>query len=128
MATRDEWLGWLRHWYGEDVVEDKHVGCLHCLARGKMLFQWHDRFEPPAEIARAFDHYHLWRVGSEPLVLVTQPYHCGHETLRALLDYCDAHGLELELNELASVHNPGGCVPILLWNRAAKEKFYRDQG
>ena len=130
--ARTAWITMLHTRYGPDVVEAK-LECLHCLTRGKMLFQFHMVSHEHARIAHeiglgfhantVIDHYSLWRIGPEPLVFVTQPYHVTHDDLRGMLAYCDAHGLELELDQWAAFHYPSGVVGIAIWNRAVRAKY-----
>lgn len=125
------WLETLRHWYGDEVVQSRDA-CFHCLARGKVLHQWHEESGMrlggvPKGAESAFDHTSLWRIGNEPLAFVTQPYHFRHETMRTLLDYCDQHGLEMEIDEAASFHYHGHCVPIVIYHRATREKYTHDR-
>lgn len=127
VGNSQEWEATLRRWYGDEVVRAAH-DCLHCLARGSMLFQWHAEMARPRLVCdcEAFDHFSLWRIGREPLVFVTQPYGIRHEDMRKLLNFCDTNGLELEIDERAAYHLPGSVVGITLWNRAVRQKYRRD--
>lgn len=118
---------WLRRCFGEGVKKSAKR-CLHCFERGKINSRFHEeeihqnRHLPCKSRWEIFDHLVLYRIGNEPLVLITQPYHFEHDMARALLDWCDEHGFEMQVTEYASFHYPAACVPIEIWNCKARDK------
>ena len=74
---------------------------------------WHNR--PPGVPDRlpGADHDGLWLRDGKPWAWTTQPYGLRHECLRAMLDFCDAHDLEMTVSG-GSWHFLGSTVLVVI--------------
>lgn len=64
------------------------------------------------------DHDGLWIRDGRPWAWTTQPYDLDHESLRGMLAFCDAHGLEMTVSG-SSWHFLGRTVLVVIKRREA---------
>jgi hypothetical protein len=59
------------------------------------------------ELGRSLaDHISRWRTAEGGWALVLQPYHFEVEHMRAIVELCERHGFEAEIDPLANWHHP----------------------
>ncbi len=63
--------------------------------------------EPPAT-----DHASLWNKNGKPEMFVSQPYGISWRQLRAIVAFCEAHGLEVSIDARGSWHFPGRTLRV----------------
>jgi hypothetical protein len=71
----------------------------------------------------AGDHVKVWRKKGAPVTLTSEPYEVDVEGMRALVAFCDAHGLSATLTA-GSVHFPSHCLLVVLQHKGEGEEHH----
>jgi hypothetical protein len=71
----------------------------------------------------AGDHVKRWRKKGGPDTLTSEPYEIGVEGMRALVAFCDKHGLNATLTA-GSVHFPSHCLLVVLQRKGEGEEHH----
>jgi len=72
------------------------------------------------------DHLSEWKKDRRTVSLVSQPYRLAFETLKKMVDFCDAHGLRADVRAEGSWHFPGSTV-LIAYRRREKQEASRQR-
>ncbi|EEG78368.1 hypothetical protein [Dethiobacter alkaliphilus] len=74
--------------------------------------------DPGRKYPPGADHKSIWNKDGKPYAYVMQPYSLGWTDLKALVDFCEQHGLDMSMDAQSSWDYPGRTMLIVLTKKA----------
>lgn len=65
------------------------------------------------------DHPSVWNKDGKPFAYIFQPYSLGYTELQGLIEYCDAHGLQISFSGQGSWYFPSQTLLVVLTRKDA---------
>lgn len=70
-----------------------------------------DKCYSPQLIPHA-DHCSEWEQDGKTKMIISQPYYLAYSELKATIDFCEKHGLEVMIDAKSSWHFPGTTISV----------------